>query len=344
MIFSQVIEQLLDKKNLSQAQAFELMGEILAAKVLPMQVAALLTALRVKGESVDEMVGFAQSMRAAMVSVKTPWPMVADTCGTGGDGKNTFNISTAAAFVVAGAGIPVAKHGNRSVSSLSGSADVLEYCGVKLAMPLQTAKHCLADLGIVFLFAPLYHPAMKNVAPIRKEMGIRTVFNLLGPLCNPAGARAQVIGVSKKKFVPLIAAAFARLNEGALSGAVVLNDGGYDEWVLGRNCVASEIFEGQVRAKKLPANALGTLAKIRPEGGKSLKENAALLRSVLTEKTHPLRSVVLANAALSIYVFKKTSLQKAVLKDCLSSATESIDSGAAYNKLLGLIKYSQKSR
>lgn len=343
MSIALLIEQVLDRQDLTQNQSLQLMQQILNGQVAPAQTAAFLSALRAKPEAESEIVGFARAMRQAMVSLETPFPLVADTCGTGGDGKNSFNISTAAALVVAGAGVPVAKHGNRSVSSQCGSADVLQACGVKLEMDLQTAKHCLVDVGITFLFAPLYHPALKVVSGLRKEMGIRTVFNLLGPLCNPAHAKAQIIGVNDKKWVPIIARVLAILNQDTLACNVVLSDQGHDEWILSKSAVMAEVFEGQVHAKKLSPKQVGleSLDRAAP-GGKNAKENAELLINLLDGKQTVLRPIVLANAALSIYSFKKASLQKAALKECYALAEESLLSGKAKQKLQGLVKCSHR--
>src|SRR3989338_6419837 len=183
---SQALEKLVGREDLSETESFEAAQEILKGAAPPAVIAGLLTALRSKGETVDEITGFARAMRESMTRVSAGGKIAAATCGAGGDAQGTFNISTAAAFVVAGAGIPVAKHGNRSISSKCGSADVLEALGVKIDMAREPAEKCLAETGIVFLFAPLYHPAMKNAAPVRKELGIRTIFNILGPLANPA--------------------------------------------------------------------------------------------------------------------------------------------------------------
>src|SRR3989344_3068610 len=222
--FSSLIEQLLSGSHLTEGNAFSAMQSILQGQVTQVQMAGVLTALRSKKENPYEIIGFVKAMRESMVKITPRVPLVLDTCGTGGDGKGTFNISTAAAFVVAGAGIPVAKHGNRSISSFCGSADVLEAMGVKIDMIGEQAEKCLSEAGIFFLFAPLYPPAMKHAAPVRKELGIRTIFNILGPLANPAGAAAQVIGVPKQNLVGVLAKTIQKLNPKEGTCSIVVSE------------------------------------------------------------------------------------------------------------------------
>lgn len=362
MNFSSVIEQLIAKQNLSEQDSFAVMKEILSGTVPPASIAGFLVALRTKGETVDEIVGFVKAMREPMQKISTEAKVVLDTCGTGGDGKHTFNISTAAAFVAAGARVPVAKHGNRSISSQCGSADVLEALGVKIDMSKETAEYCLNEVGITFLFAPLYHPAMKNVADVRKELGIRTIFNILGPLLNPASANAQVIGVPRKELVPLMSKVLLKLNYGIKSCAMVIHEDGYDECVLSSKTLYTEIFKNKIHSIVLTPKKLG-LKKIRTDlltGGNTAR-NAQVLRDVLFDSYHPLREVVIANAAFAITCAQSAcdavadgflsninflrgapikGAPAAYFKDAVEKARQSLSSGAAFRKLKDLIEYS----
>lgn len=349
MNFSAVIEQLLAKKDLREDEALQVMREIFGGGVPPVQIAGFLTALRAKGESAGEIAGFVRALRSAMTLVSCSSPVVLDTCGTGGDGRGTFNISTAAAFVAATCGVTVAKHGNRSVSSACGSADVLEAAGVKTDMPRETAERCLNELGIVFLFAPLYHPAMKTVAPVRRELGVRTVFNLLGPLANPAGANAQVIGVSKAEQLPLFAKILQNL--GTQGCAMVVHESGYDEIVLLGRAQVKEILGGKVSSKTVSPKDFG-LKKSRPGvlAGGDAKFNAHLLRQVLSGGGHPLEDVVVANAALALQCAakagrgrKKNGPAVPSLKEAAVSARKAVRSGAALRKLEELAWESSKA-
>jgi anthranilate phosphoribosyltransferase len=301
-------------------------------------------------------------MREVMQKISARFPVVVDTCGTGGDGKQTFNISTAAAFVAAGAGLSVAKHGNRSISSRCGSADVLEALGVKTDMSKETAERCLNTIGMTFLFAPLYHPAMKHVAGIRKELGIRTIFNLLGPLLNPASANAQVIGVPRKELIPLISKVLQKLNHGKPSCAMVVHESGHDELVLSGKADGAEIFKNKIRAVSLTPKTFG-LKKIRSSllNGGDAAQNAQILKDLLTRYDHPLRDIVVANAALAMVcaqrvqglvgagfmpasqVLGNAPIKGAAtrsIKDAVQLARESILSGAALKKLNDLAECS----
>jgi len=226
-MFKEILNKIVTGENLNEKEAYETMNEIMQGITTPAQIASFLTALRVKGETVEEITGCARAMRENAVSLKETYPLAVDTCGTGGDTKGTFNISTVAAFVAAGTGIMVAKHGNRGVSSKSGSADVLEALGINIILTPSQVEECLQKLGIAFFFAPVFHPAMKHAIGPRREIGFRTIFNLLGPLTNPAGVKRQIVGVYDPDITELIAGVLKRL--GAQNAMVVCGEGGIDE-------------------------------------------------------------------------------------------------------------------
>lgn len=344
MLFADALEKILRGDSLGEDESYFVMKEILEGKLAPAQIAGLLTALRAKGETAEEVVGFVKAMRGSMVRLETHRTVVVDTCGTGGDGTHTFNISTAAALVAAGAGAAVAKHGNRSVSSKSGSADVFEALGVKIDMGRKAAERCLDEIGITFLFAPLYHPAMRNVAPIRKELGIRTVFNLIGPLSNPACANAQVIGVPKKEFMALIGQALKKLSAEKSQTALVVSEQGHDEMILAGSCSVRQVLNGKMKSYTLTPSRLG-LSKVPAETlrGGSAEDNARLLQKVLRNENLPVKEVVIANAALALYAAELASKNaKANLTLCAVRARQSIESGAALKKLEELVQWSHR--
>ena len=345
MNISLQIEKLISKNDLSKEESYLLMKEILAGCVLPAQIAALLTALRSKGEAASEIAGFVKAMREAMVPIHPNSPVVIDTCGTGGDGKGTFNISTASAFVAAGAGYTVAKHGNRSISSQCGSADVLEALGVKVEMTKETAEKCLNEIGITFLFAPIYHPAMKNVGSIRKELGIRTIFNLLGPMLNPANANAQVVGVAKKELVPILAKVFKDLDSCPLSCEMIVHENGYDEIALNSKGKSALILNKKVQFKNFTPKTF-KMKRVNPMAlkGGNAKENALLLKELFSTKDHPLKDVVIVNAALAIFCASslKFRKQKKTISDAIEEARESLLNGSALEKLNKLIDWSNR--
>ncbi len=342
MNFTQTLEKIILREDLSEGEAFGLMKEILSGTVPPAQIAAALAALRSKEETVDEIVGFATAMRESMTKVQAGSEIVVDTCGTGGDSKGTFNISTAAAFVVAGAGYKVAKHGNRSISSVCGSADVLEASGVKIDVPKETAEKLLREVGIAFLFAPLYHPAMKNVAAVRSELGVRTVFNILGPLANPSGANAQVIGVAKKELVPLLAKVLQKLNRGKNSAATIVHEDGHDEIILTGKGLVAEVHRNKVKSLRLSPKDLGLKThSFHAARGGDAKENARILLELLSGRMPGMEEVVIANAALAIFTAEKLSSGKLTKKKAAEKARESISSGRARQKLEQLIQRSR---
>jgi anthranilate phosphoribosyltransferase len=313
------------------AEAFEL---IMSGGATDAQIGALLVGMHVRGETVDEIVGAARVMRAKAVPVRAPDGAI-DTCGTGGDAKGTHNISTCTAFVVAGAGVPVAKHGNRSISSRSGSADVLTALGVNIECGAKTIERCLSECGLGFMFAPAHHSAMRHVAKVRGELGTRTIFNLLGPLANPAATKYQVVGVFDQKWVEPIANALGVL--GVERAWVVHGDDGLDELTTTTVSHVAVLDHGKVSTFRISPRNAG-LAEARPEDllGGDATENAAHLRAVLQGNQGPLRDVVLLNAAAALLVTGKAK----TLRDGVALAAESIDSGKAMGVLEALVKLS----
>ncbi|MBN1875095.1 MAG: anthranilate phosphoribosyltransferase [Anaerolineae bacterium] len=337
----EAISQLLEGKSLSLVQAESVMDQVMRGEATPAQIAGFLVALRVKGETVEEITGCARAMRHAAVKVTPQQDGLIDTCGTGGDRAGTFNISTTTAFVAAGAGLRVAKHGNRSVSSKSGSADVLSALGVNLDLTPEQVAACIDEVGIGFLFAPKLHPAMKYAIGPRRELGVRTVFNILGPLTNPAGAKAQLLGVYDGSLTGVMANVLKSL--GARAAYVVHGHGGLDELTTtGLNRVSRFGVggtNGQVITETLDPRDLGfNVAAPETLLGGEPEENAAITRAILAgEDRGPKRDVVLLNAAAALLVGGiATDLQEGVAK-----ATESIDSSAALGILEKLVTYSQ---
>ncbi|RJQ52460.1 MAG: anthranilate phosphoribosyltransferase [Actinobacteria bacterium] len=323
--------------SLSLSEATGVMEEIMGGEATDAQIASFITGLRMKGETVEEISGFASVMRAKAARVRPKVPEVVDTCGTGGDGANTFNISTAAAFVVAGAGVAIAKHGNRSVSSKSGSADVLERLGVEIALPAAAVELCIEEVGIGFMFAPVMHAAMKHAIGPRKEIAIRTVFNILGPLCNPALAGAQVMGVYDPELLPVMAGVLSNL--GVRHALVVHGEPGMDELSNAGNTVVAELKDGEIRRYETTPEEAG-LSRAEPAeiSGGDPEENAAILRSVLEGEPGPRRDVVLLNAAAAL----KAADKAPDLAAGVAMAAEAIDSGAAAGKLEGLVELSRR--
>jgi anthranilate phosphoribosyltransferase len=334
MDIKDAIAGLLEQRDLDETQAEAVMDQIMTGRATPAQIGAFLIALRLKGETVGEVTGFARAMRRNAVVVRPRSRLVMDTCGTGGDGSGTFNISTTAAFVVAGAGLPVAKHGNRAVSSQCGSADVLKALGVCLELPPAEVAECIDDVGMGFLYAPALHPAMKHAIGPRREMGVRTVFNILGPLTNPAGAQVQVLGVYEQALTEMMAQVLASL--GSQAAFVVHGADGLDELsTTGPNQV-SQLRNGHVRTFVLDPQALGLArASLADLAGGSAEENATITRSILEGEPGPRRDVVLLNAgaALAAGGVAESVGEGMVL------AGQSIDSGAAKAKLETLVAY-----
>jgi len=337
-MIKEAIKKVVAGKHLSEEEASSVMQQIMEGKASPAQIASLLTALHLKGETVDEITGFARVMRQKSTPIKSTHPLLVDTCGTGGDGAGTFNISTTAAFVVAGAGVPVAKHGNRSVSSRCGSADVLEELGVVVDLDREAVEECLNQVGIAFLFAPLLHRSTGYAAAPRREIGIRTVFNILGPLTNPAGAKAQVMGVYSPSLTETLAKVLARL--GSSRAFVIHGAGGLDEISLAGISVLCEVKDGSVRKETLdPAKFGFTHAPVAVLAGGSPKENAATTRSILEGEKGPRRDTVILNAALGLVAGGKAG----GITEGLEIASASIDSGAALQKLQELVEFTRRN-
>jgi anthranilate phosphoribosyltransferase len=333
------LKRLVEGAPLTADEAEATMDCVMAGEATPAQIAALLVALRMRGERAEEIAGFARAMRRMVLRVPVSVPDVVDTCGTGGDATETFNISTAAAFVAAAAGVPIAKHGNRSVTSRCGSADVLEALGVPLDLTPEQVGRCIEAVGIGFLFAPALHPAMKHAAPVRKELGLRTVFNLLGPLTNPAGARRQVVGVFAAEWVRPVAEAL--LDLGAEHALVLHGLDGLDEMsTLGPTAVA-EVRGGGVAEYMVAPEDLG-LARARAEdiAGGDAEESAATLVAVLGGEAGPRSDIVALNAAAAVYVGGKAD----GLVEGLATAREVLARGAGLGKLEELREFAAEER
>ena len=334
-MIQQSIARLVEGQDLSRTEMAAVVAEIADGGATPAQVGAFLAALRLKGETVDEIAGAAEVMRARADRVRVDREVFVDTCGTGGDGQNTFNISTTAAFAVAGAGVTVAKHGNRSVSSKCGSADVLAALGVNVDARKEVVERCIAEVGIGFLFAPRLHPAFKAVAGLRRELAIRTVFNLLGPLANPAGARHQVMGVYDARWVPVLGGV---LNALGSVHAFVVHGEGLDEIAVTGTTHVAEVKGGAVALYTLTPEALGLSrwAAADLAGGDAV-HNARVTCDVLAGQRGGPRDAVLANAAAALVAAGAAS----DLRDGVRLAAEAIDRGAAREKLEGLAAASQ---
>jgi anthranilate phosphoribosyltransferase len=334
-MIKEAISQVIDGKSLRMNEAAQVMVEIMDGQVTPAQFGAFVTALRLKGETVEEIAGMAQTMRAKAVRVTIDEPVV-DTCGTGGDNSATFNISTTAAFVVAGAGVKVAKHGNRAMSSKCGSADVLEALGVKIDLTAEQVQRCLKEVGIGFMFAPSFHPAMKYATAPRREIGIRTVFNILGPLTNPAGAQAQVLGVADGALVEKMANVLKLL--GCKHALVVHSKDGLDELTVTSKTFIGELKNNKLRNYTIAPEEFGLpSAKLDDLKGGTAAENASLLRDILSGKAGPAMDAVLLNAAAALLVAERVE----TIADGIRFARGSIGTGRALDKLNGLITLTQ---
>jgi anthranilate phosphoribosyltransferase len=332
---AEAIEQLLGGKPLTREQAREIMDQVMAGEATPVQVAGLLIALRAKGETVDEMTGFVDSMRAHATPLEVPDGTI-DTCGTGGDRAGTFNISTAAALVAAGAGIPVAKHGNRAASSRCGSADVLEALGVDITLGPEGVRRCIDASGMGFCFAPTFHPAMRHAGPARRELGVRTVFNVLGPLANPGRVRRQALGVGAASLAPLMVRVLKDL--GHQRALVFFGEDGIDELTTTGPSRVFELKDGAVTEYELEPEEIG-LHRSRADDlkGGTPPENAQLLRQVLEGERGPRRDVVVLNAAAAILAAGRA----ADWKEGTAIAIESVDSGRAKHVLNRLVETSR---
>ncbi|RMF88295.1 MAG: anthranilate phosphoribosyltransferase [Nitrospinota bacterium] len=327
----EAIQHLVNGKDLSEQEAAQVMAEIMNGEATPAQIAAFLTALRIKGETIAEITGCARVMREKARRIHTTYPNVVDTCGTGGDGSHTFNISTIAALVVAAAGVPVAKHGNRSVSSKCGSADLLRTLGVNIELPPERVEACLAELGIAFLFAPLLHGAMKYAIGPRREIAIRTIFNILGPLTNPAGAQAQLLGVYSASLTEVLAGVLANL--GSRRAFVVHGSDGLDEITLTGETKVTELRDREIKTYQITPEDFG-LQRTTPETlkGDDPETNARIALEILHGKKGPQRDVVVLNAGFALVAGGGASS----VEEGIAKASEAIDSGAALAKLEAL--------
>jgi anthranilate phosphoribosyltransferase len=330
------IGMLVSGSSLSIEQSAQVMEEIMSGTATPAQIGAFATALKIKGETADEIIGLAKTMRAKAIRVNIDEPVV-DTCGTGGDGAGTFNISTAVAFVAAATGLKVAKHGNRAASSQCGSADVLEALGVKIDLNAEQVQRCLREVGIAFMFAPAFHPALKHAAGPRREIGIRTIFNILGPLTNPAGASAQVIGVPDKSLLERLALVLEHL--GCRHALIVHGEDGLDEITISGKTFVCELKDDYISSYIVSPEDFGLPeASLDSLKGGNAKENAELLRSVLSGVPGPQQDVVLMNTAAVLMAGDKIR----TFQQGASMAKEAIDSGRALQKLEQLVEFSQK--
>ncbi len=329
------IERIINRENLTEEEAAQLMAQLMEGEATDAQIGALLTAARMKGETADEIAGFARAMRRKATRVETSREPLIDTCGTGGDGSHTFNISTTAAFIAAGAGAAVAKHGNRSVSSRCGSSNVLEALGVRIDAPPERVGQCIDEVGIGFLFAPTFHSAMRHVAGPRREMGVRTFFNIVGPMTNPADAKRQLLGVFDGAWTGPMATALGKL--GSERAMVVHGAGGLDEISTTGPTRVSELWNGAVETYEMEPLEYGIRrAEMSDLKGGDADENARILRAVLDGEEGPARGIAVLNAAAAL----KTAGVADSVKEGLERARESIRSGAAKRALEGLIRAS----
>jgi anthranilate phosphoribosyltransferase len=334
-MIKEAIAKVVTHENLNEAEMMQAMDEVMGGQATPAQIAAFITALRMKGETVEEVTGAARIMRQKATRIDARAQTIVDTCGTGGDGMRSFNISTTTAFVVAAAGITVAKHGNRAVSSGCGSADVLEALGVNIGVGPEIVEECIQQIGIGFLFAPRLHGAMKYAIEPRREIGVRTIFNILGPLTNPAGATAQLIGVYDPQLTEMFAGVLKNL--GTKRAFVVHGSDGLDEATVTGETRVSELKDGIVTTYNIdPIEIFGETYKGEELVGGDASVNAQITRNVLSGKNGASRQIVLLNAALALMAAGKA----AAIKEGVAIAQEGIDSGAAIKKLQALIELS----
>lgn len=335
--FADLLKRLVAGRTLDASEAAWAFGVIMAGEVSPVRLAAFLTAMAARTPTVEEIVGAARAMRAAMTAVRAPRNAI-DLCGTGGDGHSTVNISTATSLVVAACGVPVAKHGNRGASSKTGTADVLEKLGVKIEVPPAVAEDCLREIGFCFLFAPSYHTAMKHVGPVRKELGFRTIFNLLGPLSNPAQVKRQLLGVFAAEWVEPLARVLKEL--GTQKAWVVYGSDGLDELTTTGPTAVAVLDNGRVISRVVTPEEIG-VARISLDAlkGGEVEENAAALTALLDGAPGAFRDVTLLNSAAALVVADKASDLRAGAK----MAAEAIDSGAAKDVLARLVAATQKA-
>ena len=335
-MIKEAIEKAVSGHSLSLEEAAAVMREIMDGEATPAQLGAFLTALRLKGETAQEIAGMANVMREKALKVQVDGTLV-DTAGTGGDGKGSFNISTAAAFVAAASGLKVAKHGNRAASGSCGSADVLEALGVKIDLGPEGVKRCIEEVGFGFMFAPAFHPAMRYAAPVRREIGIRTVFNILGPLTNPAGAQCQLLGIADSSLGAVMAEALKLT--GSQHSLVVHGQDGLDEFTLGANTQVWEVRDGSINSYTVSPEELDMLrVSVEELKGGDQEQNARILRRLFQGEQGLVRDVVLLNSAAVLMIGGKAS----ALRDGIGLARDAIDSGQALNVVDALVELSQQ--
>jgi anthranilate phosphoribosyltransferase len=337
-MFKENLSKIIQKKDLNEEQMSRMITDVFSGTITDAQIGAMMAALATKGETFEELAGAARAMRRKALRVQTSAATVVDTCGTGGDGAHTFNISTTTAFVVAACGVTVAKHGNRSVSSRCGSADLLEALGVKLDTAPEIVEEAVQDIGIGFLFAPMYHSAMKYAAKARKEVGLRSIFNMLGPLTNPAGANCQLLGVYAPELTEMFAHALHLL--GAKRALVVHGHDGLDEISVCAPTRVSELKDGLIRTYDIyPESFFGQQASPEDLSGGYPEENARITRNILNGEKGPKRDVVLINAAAALMAAgQATDLKEGILR-----AEAAIDEGAAARKMEALIDFTRSN-
>lgn len=330
-----LINRIINGSDLSIKEASNLLEEIIQGQLNSVQVAAMLVALRSKGETVDEIIGFIMRMRKHMIKIKASDAV--DIVGTGGDGTGTFNISTASSFIAAGAGVPIAKHGNRAASSKCGSADVLESLGVNISLTPKQAEQVFQRVGMVFLFAPVFHPTMKSIAFVRKELGIRTIFNLLGPFLSPASAKRILLGVPSVEIAKKLSLVAAKLNFTHL--LLIASEDGMDEITTTAKTIIFEVKGSKVKLRTISPEEFGIKLTSKEDiAGGDGQENAGIIQNLLKGERGPRRDIVILNSAAAFYVAGKAKS----IADGISIAEKSIDSGAALKVLENLIKETQK--
>ena len=333
----EAIKLLIENKSLTQRQAYNICLEIMNGNATPAQIGSFLTALMMKGETADEITGFVRAMRKKMIRINCDLEALVDTCGTGGDTSGTFNISTTAAFIAAGAGCHVAKHGNRSNSSHCGSADLMQEIGIKIDLPKECVEECLKAHNIAFLYAPLFHPAMKSVSGPRKEMGIRTIFNLLGPIANPAGVQKQIIGVCKKEFLPKIAEVLKNL--GAKHCLVMQGGDGIDEITTTTITYVQEIKDSRITCYTISPEEFGIkICSIEELRVKATEENKRAVIDILNCVPGPKTDIAIMNAGAAIYVAGKADS----IAQGIERARESLYSKSALRKFEALKRYTNE--
>lgn len=337
-MFRDNLNKIIHSKNLTEEEMAQMIMDIFSGAISDAQIGAFMGALATKGETFEELAGAARAMRKKAHRIQTAAATVIDTCGTGGDGAKTFNISTTTSFVVAGCGVTVAKHGNRSISSQCGSADLLEELGVKIDVDPEITEEAISEIGIGFLFAPIYHGAMKYAANARKEIGLRSIFNMLGPLTNPAAANCQLLGVFAPELTEMFAGALRLL--GAKNALVVHGHDGLDEISVCAPTRVSELKNDSIRTYDInPDDFFGRLASPGDLKGGNPSENAKITKSILSGEKGPKRDVILLNTAAALMAAGKAT----DLKEGIKLAENSIDSGAAAAKLAGLAKFTQEN-